>query len=189
VAAGPIITLAEVKRQLNMPTTYVDDDAELTDYIAAASEIVEQHRKEVIVLRQIVDVLSPPRPTTEVTLRSVPMHDLVSVARVDGTFTWLVSDFRVVDAALGRLKLTTGGTLMGDIRFTYNAGFTPVPANVAVATRLIVQYLWDTQRQPGVGPNPISGGGSDDYMTPTALSAGIPDRALALLGGRPPVVA
>lgn len=189
MAAPSIITVAEAKRQLNMPSTYVDDDAELLEYIAAASELVENHRKEAIVLRPVVDVLSPARVVTEVTLTQVPVHDVVSVALVDGTYTWLASDFRIVDPALGRLRLLSGGTLFGDIRFNYNAGYVTVPSNIALATRIIVQYLWDTQRQPGVGPNPIGGGGSDDYMTPAALGVGIPDRAMILLGGRPPVIA
>lgn len=187
MAAGPIITLLEAKRQLNIPVSNVDDDVELNEYIVAASELVELFRKEVIVLRSAVDVVSTVRDT-EVTLPQVPVRDLVSAARVDGTYTWLVSDFRLADPQLGRLKLVSGPKLSGDVRFTYNAGYTTVPPNITLATKLIVAYLWDTQRQPGVGPNPI-GGGAEDYMTPAGLGTGIPDRALILLGGRPPLVA
>jgi hypothetical protein len=82
---------------------------------------------------------------------------------------------------------TAGLALTGRVMVTYVAGLTEVPANYGLASRIIVQHLWQTQRgsagSPGVGGLETPGAGSYSY------GYAIPNRAIELLGPQSPLVA
>jgi hypothetical protein len=174
-----IITVADAKDQLNIPTDDVRYDAELAGYTEAATGLVETYRHEVIAQREVTEYLQLPRRVPYLVLRSVPVVSLVEVARVDGSQTWDVTTLRVEDPVVGRI---TGAYFSGSLRVRLNAGYATVPPNIVLAAKLVLQNLWESQQQPSIGPQPIGGGGD---MMMTGVPVGIPPRALALLGGQP----
>jgi hypothetical protein len=187
-----LISLAEAKQQLNMTTTTFDD--ELRIYIEAATAAVERHRNECILRRTIVEqkfltdyawgfgqyygqANALGIPNRKIAVDQRPCISLTSVARVDGTITWDTSNLYL--SPQGILDVLFGNPISGHITITYTAGYTQIPAEFNLATRIIVQHLWQTQRGNKGWPKP---GGMDDSLGPSGLGFAIPNRALELLG-------
>lgn len=183
----PLTTLAGAKAQLNIPPDDARYDVELAEYVDAATVLVEEYRAEAVLLRTVTEE-NDYVWDTEITLRTTPVHRVVSATRTADGVTWDPATFAIKDAAAGRVRVPDTNPLSGRVEIKYEAGYVTVPANITLATRIIVAYLWETQQNPGVGPRPI-GGPEQDYMTPSGLGSGIPDRAIILLGKRPPMVA
>lgn len=164
-----IISLTDAKQQLNMTGT--SDDEELRTFLEAGSLVVARLRGEAIVRQTVVE---EHYARGRVALNCPPVLSLTSVVRVDGTFSWTVSDLHVSPAGVVKPKLGLG--LYGDIIFTYVAGYTVVPADTALAARIIIQHLWETQRGSRGVPRP---GLSDGVVV---AGYAIPNRAVELLG-------
>lgn len=170
----PAPTLADVKTQLNITSS--DDDFELQSYLDAAVAVVEAR--------------IGPFATTEVTetvrsggwrlmLNRLPVQSVTSlVATAPGTLTYATADL-AWDSAAGTVWLRSGGSLAGEWVATYDSGLTDVPADVSLATLLIVAHLWETQR----GAAAPSGALPSDVLDsgPTGIGYLIPRRALELL--------
>lgn len=165
-----IVSLADAKQQLNMTTT--NDDEELRTFLEAASLVVARLRGEAVVRQTVVEEHNA---HGRVALNCPPVVSLTSVARVDGTYSWTVGDLHVSPAGVVKPKLGLG--LYGDIVFTYVAGYTVVPADIALAARIIVQHLWKTQRG---GAGVVRPGTSEDNVMVAGYA--IPNRAVELLG-------
>jgi hypothetical protein len=68
------------------------------------------------------------------------------------------------------------------------AGYTIIPGAFALAVRLIVQHLWETQRGP-MGASRFAGGLDDAaLMRFRAMNIFVPPRAQELLGEPMPLV-
>jgi hypothetical protein len=179
---GGIVSLADVRAQLNMGPTETADDEELRGFIGAATGVVEQALGRVVVRRSIVERQQVGR-AREVLLRQVPVLSLTSVAAADGSMTWDPANMRV-DGETGLVTVTSGELLAGAVDFTYQAGEVVVPENYQLAALIIVQHLWETQR----GAMGVQlGGDSDNWMAGRGFA--IPRRALELLGPQLPGVA
>jgi hypothetical protein len=183
---APLATVEGVKAQLNIPPVDTQYDVELAEYIDAATVMVEDYRQEAVVLREVTERVTLGW-VTEFTLRTVPVARLVSVTNSDDGTTRAVTDLEIVEAAIGRVEVVAGDPLIGKFEIVYEAGYVTIPANIALATKFIVAHLWESQQQPSIGPRPL--GSPDDTMTPSGQGWGLPDRAIALLGKRPPMVA
>lgn len=183
----PLATVEGVKAQLNIPAVDTSHDVELGEYVDAATVLVEEYRAEAVLLRTVTEE-NDYVWDTDITLGTTPVHRIVSATRVADGVTWDPATFKVKDAARGLVGVPATSPLSGRVEIVYEAGYVTIPANIRLATKIIVAYLWETQQQPGVGPRPI-GGAEQDYMTPSGLGSGIPDRAIILLGKRPPMVA
>lgn len=191
-----IISLADVKQQLNITASTFDD--ELRAYIEGATAAIERHRNECVLRRTIVEEKyltdyayglgqfhgQPAAwgvPARKVALDKRPAIALVSVARVDGTLSWDISGLHLNPN--GVIDVMTGNPLWGHLAITYTAGYLSIPADFTLAARIIVQHLWQTQRGNTGWPKP---GGMDDSLATAGLGFAIPNRALELLGtGRP----
>jgi hypothetical protein len=183
---APLATVEGVKAQLNIPAEDTRYDGELAEYIDAATVLVEEYRQEAVVLRSVTERLAFGWATV-FTLRTTPVARLVSVTRTDDGAVRDVADLRVDDAATGAVSVVSGDPLSGTYEIVYEAGYAIIPANIALATKFIVAHLWESQQQPAIGPRALGSG--EDTMTPGGQGWGLPDRAIALLGKRPPMVA
>ena len=182
-----LLTLADVKAQLNITsTTY---DTELGDYISAATDLVEW-RTGPMSSRQITDEFVDligrtiyneltTAGTRAFVLRTTPVISIDNIASgiLSGVTTYTAADF-FVDSATGIVRRYDGGTIFGPLKVTYTVGRTSIPKAVNVAARIIVQHLWETQR----GPSPANLQLSDvDNTTAGMFWDDIPNRAKMLL--------
>lgn len=182
-----LITLAQARKQLNIPDGNTEDDDEIGQvYVPAAAGAVAIHTGEVV---DQVDVTEYRRLRNawSVVLDKVPASELTAVATRDGARTWDVADLEL-DGAAGIVTVLDGPPLCGHVQLTYKAGYADgaAPGNYQLAALIILQHLWETQRgTQGTIPSMVAG---DDAYDPR-WSFAIPRRALELLGPPAPVVA
>lgn len=180
-----VVSLADVKRHLGKSAADTGDDEELRSFIEAATAVIEEHRGETVARRVLVEDVNVRSRSMAVQLGTSPVQSLTSVTAVDGTTTWDVNGLHV--SPHGVVSVLSGAPLYGLVRFTLVAGYTVIPPNYTLAAKIIVGHLWETQQQPGLGPNPFSG--DNEFLSPTGRGFAIPNRAVELLGRRPPMVA
>jgi hypothetical protein len=170
-----IVSLADIKQQLNMTSTA--DDEELRAFLEAATGVIETYLGRAVVRRSFTEEHAV---YGEILLNWTPVISLTSVVSVDGTTTWNTADLHV--STSGVVTAKAGATaLQGDISVTYTAGAPVVPANWALAARIIVQHLWDTQR--GKSGATHAGGLDTPGAGFTRYGFAIPNRAKELLTG------
>jgi hypothetical protein len=185
-SSSAIVSLADVKRHLNKSADDTADDEELREYLEAATAVIEEHRGETVVRRTVVEDMQVGCALV-VQLPTSPVQALTSVATVDAATTWDVANLHV--SPHGVVTVQSGPQLQGLVRFTFVAGYTVVPANYTLAAKIIAGHLWETQQQPGLGPTGPFGTADGQFLSPTGRGFAIPNRAVELLGRRPPLVA
>lgn len=177
-----IVSLADAKKQLNITDT--GDDDELRGFITGASLAVERELGTVVARRSFTE-----RRTAgsdgRVLLSNVPVLAVTSAGSADGTTTWAAGDLDV-DTATGLVTAVAGAApLVGDIDFTYTAGLRAVPDDYQLATLIVIQHLWETQRgRYGAVPG---GSTEPEYMSGRGFA--LPRRALELLDTSLPGIA
>lgn len=178
-----LVSLAEFKTHLNIDTD--DEDEEIRYYLEAATGVVERHVGQVVVRRSISETHRLGWRGGLV-LRRGPVISLTSISTNGGTV--LDPSGYVVDTATGELRSVAGGLagLSGDVAVVYVAGYVATPPHMILAAQIIAEHLWQTQRVQAVGRTPGLGG-AEVNITPSGLGYAIPNRAVELLGGRPPV--
>lgn len=188
-----IISLADVKQQLDIPLTETVNDAELLQWLYTSTQIIEQYKHEVIARRTVTEIQGNPNTfpyyyqigmNPKVRLHYTPVISLTSIVAEDGSFTWTVSNFDV-DAFSGLITCLNGPPITGRVVFVYSAGYTVIPYNYLIGCRMLFQHLWESRRGPGgesgmVGPEELS-----DFRHYTSL----PRKVAEMLGPARPVVA
>lgn len=178
-----IVSLADTRAQLNFDATETADDDELRGYIGAATGAVEKALGRVVVRRSFTDRFTVARSATELLLRNVPVLSLTSVVSADGATTWDTNSLQP-DVETGLVVVAAGPAFTGALDVTYQAGEVVIPENYRLATLIIVQHLWETQR----GTMGVQlGGDNEPYMPGRGFA--IPRRALELLDPPLPGVA
>ncbi|MFD7793634.1 head-tail connector protein [Streptomyces sp. NPDC059759] len=179
-----IVTLADAKKQLNIPDDETSEDVEILGFIDAATAAVEEQLGTVVEPRTVVDELDFSRPVRSFLLQVVPVISLTSLTSLDGSRSWDVSPGAAhVDKESGRVTLL-GATVSGTAVGIYQAGVTAPGANIRLAAKIILQHLWETQR----GTMGVQLGGDGEAYVPGRGFA-IPRRAIELLGNQLPGVA
>jgi hypothetical protein len=145
---------------------------------------VELHRGEVVARRPFVDSFDGSH-RRKLILNRHPVAALTSIASTDGTYTW-DPDGWSVDPYTGLVSYASGPALAGAVTIGYQAGYREVPPNFILAAQIIAAHLWETQRMSHVANRGASYGDSAPVVR---AGYAIPNRALELLGGRPPVIA
>lgn len=166
-ATTEFVSLAEVKRHLNIDDTDPANDDELDMLRSAAQEHVEN---------LIGPVLH--RTVTEqvrasggfVTLGTVPVLSVTSLAATDGPITGYTPD--VGAALLSNVRTSVNATV------TYRVGRDSCPDAVRLATLIVAAHMWRTQlgNSPSALPDEEAGQGFD----PSSADE-VPSRARALL--------
>jgi hypothetical protein len=178
-----IVSLADAKAQLNMTATAQDE--ELRSYLEATTGVVERHLGQAVVRRTFTEEHSS---AGSVVLDWPPVVSLTSMALVDGTYTWDVATLHV--SPWGVVTSPRGVAPYGRVTVAYTAGMAIVPQHYALAARIILQHLWETQRGSSGGARP--GGLGDTFALKTNSSGmgyAIPNRAVELLGAGLPGLA
>lgn len=176
-ASGALISLADAKEHLNITST--DHDEELRGWLGSATEVIRRHTGKEIARTTYTDRLSA--SGDELWLHHRPVLSLTSITSLDGSVTWPVLATNVdVDGDWGRLTRLSGSSWYGRLKVTYVAGMSVVPDNYTRAARILVEELWNTQRQPGVGPSPTPF--DRQRFAPKPAQVDIPPLAKALLG-------
>lgn len=183
---GFLVSLQAMKAKLGVTTT--DHDEKIREYVEAATIVVQNHVKKQIVRQSYTDVKTI-RSRYSTTLSRRPVISLISVATTDGTVTWNVDNLNL-DTTTGIVTVKSGPILCGHLQIVYVAGMTTPPANYTKAAAIIVEHLWQTERQQSQGsPYP---GAYQDTADGMRFEAGagyaIPNRAIELLGVKPPMV-
>lgn len=166
-------TLDDVKAQLNI--TGSGDDAELQFYLDAAQSVVES-KVGSFASETVTETVCA--SGSRLMLNRLPLLSVTSLtATAPGTTTYATADLSW-NTASGIVRLAGGGSLAGEWVATYTTGLADVPADVALATLLIVAHLWETQR----GPSAPAGALPSDVLD-QAVGVGylVPRRALELL--------
>ncbi|WP_435251701.1 hypothetical protein [Streptomyces tendae] len=183
--AAPValVSLKRAKGQLNIDEDDTSDDDELRGMITGGSLAVERHLGRIVARRSFTERRTPDRQG-RVLLSHVPVLALTTVQTPDGATAWDVNDLQF-DPDSGLVTAVAGPALRGDVDFTYPAGLRIVPEDYQLATLIIIQHLWETQRGR---MGPVMGGG-DEPTYVTGKGFALPRRALELLDTPLPGVA
>lgn len=161
-----IVSLAEVKKHLNMSST-VDDD-ELMGHIRAATAIVNKNcgYSAPTVFTETVYGRADGYGRLTVCLSRTPILASVAPVFTSTQIGNVVPDVSTlqIDAEAGIMYLGSWFTFDGAMTVTYTAGRTSIPSTLRLAALMIVRWLWDEQRGGGTS---IPGMGGDDVLTDT----------------------
>lgn len=140
-AAVPIVSLADVKRALDITST--TNDEELRDCLDRASSILEREYGRPLRKQTLVETHSPGVGRSSILLRP-PVVSITSLL-VDGV-ALAASDYDIdgdtgVLTIAGRFDGTRGGVVV-----TYVAGYADPPGALKEAVIEQVRHMWDTQR-------------------------------------------
>ena len=166
-----LISLDEAREHLNMAPGEHADDEELRTFVLAASKVVEQHLRQTIARRTVVEPRSL-AGQTRIVLGTAPV---LSLAQVEADLCTPTAT--LLDPATGLVELDV--PVHGPVVFTYEAGYRVVPDEILKATAIITGHLWSTQRTPLV-----TAGFGDAPTTNPGRGYLIPNQAAQLLGGR-----
>lgn len=182
MADTDIVTTAECKTHLNISDS--SSDTELAGFISAATAVVDKHVGPVVI-RSVSDTFDGGR--SRVQLTQPPVSSVTSVT--DNGTVLATSDYKI-DGPAGVLSRVSGQGLWSfdagvrSLVVAYQAGRVANTAAVAasyghfrLATLIIIQHMWETQRPAAQG---AFSQGTDDYDPRYSYS--IPRRALELLG-------
>lgn len=194
VAAGDpgfIISLADVKSQLNMSTATTNDE-ELRMWLGATTEVVEYLCGSMVV-RTFTETYDGGMPT--IALYQAPVLAVSAVTEYVGFTAYNLTSqpygsstsaygFSLDNAKAGIITRRSSGSFAvpfmagaGNVTVTYTAGRPVIPYGVQAAARLIVAHLWTTRR--GAMPLPASSG-AETSMVP-GFEYAVPVKAIELL--------
>lgn len=164
--------LADLKAQLNIPSSDTTNDTELQTYVDASNEVCEA-------------MVGPSASTAFTELYGtldgsiiLMRRPLISVTSVTPNITGAVAlptTAYTVDTVRGGLQITAGTG--GDYFVVYNAGWAAIPARAKLALLIIGQHLWSTQRG-GMIPSVVA---SEETVVMPGFGFAIPKRASELL--------
>lgn len=173
-----MFSLADAKRQVNLPADVTRDDDELREWAASATAAVE-YFVGAVVQRTVTAIVTGGRPS--LVLPITPVIAVTSIVPVTTVQQSIDAGVLTTDPGTGVVNRTDGLAFPpGLYRIVYSAGRRIVTANITSAGRLILQHLWRTQR----GGSRATTGGGDDWSVSEpipGLGYAIPNRALQLL--------
>jgi len=169
-----LISLANAKAHLNIPDTITTHDAELREYLEAATEIVESYVGPVVTRSHTARVCgyrsAIPLPHTQVTA-------VTAITDIRTGATPITLSDLTINTAAGITSYKAGIPFpYAEMDVTYTVGRTAIKANWTLAAKIIVKHNWDTQ----LGNLPSIQGDSNGYVV-TGAGYLVPFRAISLL--------
>lgn len=172
-------TVDDLKIHANIPASDTSHDAELTDMLDAAIELVEGIVGPVgvgTVTETHYNVSS-----SALVLARFPASAVTAVGTRSGATTTplTLADYEL-DTGTGILRRADGGGFYGSYTVTYSTGRATVPASIHLAILIVAAHLWETQR--GTAPTALQlqdPNGAD--VGPSGMGYAIPRRAQELL--------
>ena len=169
-----LMSLANAKAHLNIADTTTTYDAELREYLEAATEIVESYVGPVVRRTHTARVCGYrceiPLPHTQV----LAVTNITDVRT--GTSPITLSDL-AIDTEAGVISYKNGMAFpYGEMDITYTVGRSYVKANWTLAAKIIMKHNWETQ----LGNLPSIQGEDRGYVV-TGSGYLVPFRAVSLL--------
>lgn len=172
-----IITVEQAKAHLRSSSL---DDGQVAQFISAACRMIVDRMGQVSPVTAVVELC--PRTQT-IVLEHRPVISITSVQELPGLAevpqadTGAGADGWVLESAEGVMRHTSRWPR--SIRVTYEAGRSPVPANISMAALELVGHLWRTSQLNGGGGRPQLP--SDELVVPGVTYA-LPYNVRQLLG-------
>lgn len=182
-----IVTVAEAKVHMNVPTTDTSHDTEISGFVDAATPVIE----DIVgaVLQATFDELyDGGRPS--IVLRHNPVISITSLTEYSGVTPTVLTVAATPDLVVpGSYVLDPDGILYragtgyftpgrSNVRVVYVAGRAAVPANIRLATLELVRHLYQSTQQGG---RPSFNGGATDDMPWAPSAFAVPTRVIELL--------
>lgn len=174
-------TLEEFKEQLNKSNITPGDDDELMLNLEAATGAVEGWRAiGPLVVREFTE-----RVVVDcgvLVLSRTPVVSLTSAMRVSDSVQYTDADVDI-DKLSGMVEALSGRIESGKYDVVYQAGRDPVPEDLKLATLIIGQHMWKTQRGPRARNFPRQGSTTGSTSEQYVPGAGylIPNQAATLM--------
>jgi hypothetical protein len=173
-----IIYLDDAKAELNISAANHTWDAELQLYVDAVTDLIEGYTGP-WVNRTVSETV---RGGAMIVLSEIPVVSVTTITDPRGILTHNVAD-TILNARAGSIRPKFAVPFADPVDVVYVAGrnVTPdsIPSSVALAARIAVANLWETQR------GNAGAGASDTYADERQRTPGygfaLPNRALALL--------
>lgn len=167
-----LVTLADAKAFLNITST--NQDTELGSFITSASDMITN---------RVGPVAGSPTfdewydgGSTRIVLRHTPVQSITSITESYGSTTYYTLTAQALDGGGGTsaygytVDLTHGivtrraagiavpfAAGQQNVHVVYVGGYSSTPAELQLATNLLIQHMWATQRggakRPGLGGN------------------------------------
>ena len=150
-----LLTLAQAKEALNM--TAATNDAEVTSYVEAATDMIES-RIGPVINRTVTETLTA--TSGVLVLSYLPVVSITTVVGVfSGALTYLPAVLNVnpTSGIVGNLDRTALRADTYTVTYVAGRGATISPRFVQAA-RVLLQHLWSTQRSGGSRPGAASDG-------------------------------
>jgi hypothetical protein len=173
-----LITLADARASLGWAVSDNANDADLERYVEAATPVIENITGPLVLRTGVVFTLDGGRTRLVLPTRFASVTSIVESGVP-------VTDF-VAEPSAG---LITGGTTESPRYFAYGVqnivvtvvtGAATIPANVQLATRELVRFLWQQGRQANI---PAFGEAPSDASVPMGFA--VPKRVMELLQPTP----
>jgi hypothetical protein len=175
MAETDIVTVAEVKKHLNIAEADDAQDAELGDFISSVTDVIE-HIVGPVVPRQVVEVHDGGRPA--VALRRPPVLSVTSVAESGTTLDAAGYTPSLSAGVLYRSSHHWAGT-HGTVSVTYQAGRATTPASIKQAAKELVALNFRPQQ--GGNFSPFDSGGDSAAGGDMILGFFVPNRVMQML--------
>lgn len=169
-----LMSLANAKAHLNIADSVTTYDAELREYLEAATEVVESYVGPVVRRTHTARVCGY---RCEIPLPHTQVLEVTNITDIrTGTTPITLSDL-AIDTAAGIISYKNGMSFhYGEMDITYTVGRSYVKANWTLAAKIIVKHNWETQ----LGNLPSVQGDSPGYVVSGAGYL-VPFRAVSLL--------
>ncbi|MGA4726290.1 N,N-dimethylformamidase beta subunit family domain-containing protein [Micromonospora taraxaci] len=170
-----IVTVEEVKKQLNIPLGDTSQDAELGDFIASVTDVIE-HIVGPVVPREVVEFHDGGQGA--LTLRRPPVLSVTSV--VESGVTLDAAGY-ASSLASGLLRRSSGRWAggYGSVGVTYQAGRATTPASIKQAAKELVALNFRPQQ--GGNFSPFDSGGDSAPGGDMILGFFVPNRVMQML--------
>lgn len=175
-----IVSLRDMKTHLDIKGASRDE--ELRGVIEAVTGMIEEHLGMAAVRSTRTE---EHKIRSGLVLNWTPVQSLVSLALVDGTYTWDVSSLHVSSA--GVVTSPLGVAPYGHVTVSYIAGPSVIPAKYREAAEYTVQHLWKSKRPERGAGNRNSG--LDSSMGYQQAGYALPNYAIECLGAGLPGLA
>lgn len=168
-----LLSLADAKAHLNIPSTITTFDDELREYMEGVTKVVEQYVGPIVRRTHVRRVYAY---GGAVTLPHTQVLSITSIVYImDGTSPITISDLSINTEA-GIVTYKTGSPFVwGDMDWTYVVGRTYVHPNWTLAAKMILEHNWQSQ----LGNLPSAQGDEDTHHVVKGTL--VPPRAALLM--------
>jgi hypothetical protein len=193
-----LISISDARSFLDIPASASVDEAELQDFIDAASAVAEFYVGDIVggTWTEVHD-----GGDAAIYTRHTPIKTVTSLTEYVGSITYTLTNqplgssvdawgYTIDDPQAGRIVRRSASGMAwrfvpgsGNVRITYTSGVATIPTNVRLGVEFIVRHLYDSQR--GAQPvSPLAGVSDTTSMIP-GITYAIPNRAIEMFKATP----